>query len=141
MDNYTKQLIEISIAALVSIIFVGIVQIKIDSAAIPTLLNGITSATSVSVGFCGTIIGLMFRDFKKDKETKNFCLKAIVALLLPLTFLWTTYVYLAMNTDIFGVSSSIIAIRWGLSGLIMALYIFFVVVLFTVRKLSPNGDI
>jgi hypothetical protein len=141
MDNYTKQLIEISIAALVSIIFVGIVQIKIDSAAIPTLLNGITSATSVSVGFCGTIIGLMFRDFKKDKETKNFCLKAIVALLLPLTFLWTTYVYLAINTDIFGVSSSIIAIRWGLSGLIMALYIFFVVVLFTVRKLSPNGDI
>jgi hypothetical protein len=82
----------------------------------------------------------MFKDLKRDKEAKKFYLKAIVGLLVPLTFLWTTYVLLAMNTSLFGVSSSMIAIRWGLSGFIMAIYIFFAVVLFTVKKVSPASD-
>ena len=38
-------------------------------------------------------------------------------------------------------NSNIVAVRWGLSGLILALYIFFIVVWYTVKKLSPDEEI
>jgi amino acid permease len=124
----------ISIAVLVAVVWVCFfLNVNVNDQSIFTLVNGITSSTSVIVGFSGAIIGIMFREAKEkhDNKARLFLFIAIAVLMIPLTMLWTTYAMLAIG----GMWTSI-AVRSGLGGLIMAFYVFSVVVIFIAEQLS-----
>lgn len=126
----------LSIAVFVAIIWAGIfLNINVNDQSIFTLVNGITASTSVIVGFSGTIIGIMYREAKEkqDNKARMFLFKAIVVLMIPLIMLWTTYCFLVMG----GIWTSV-AVRYGLDGLIMAFYVFSVVVVFIAEQLSTE---
>jgi len=123
-----------SIAVFVAMIWVGIsLNINVNDQHVFTLVNGITASTSVIVGFSGTIIGIMFHEAKekRDNKTRMFLFKAIASLMIPLIMLWTTYCFLVMG----GMWTSV-AVKWGLDGLIMAFYVFSIVVIFIREQLN-----
>jgi cytochrome bd-type quinol oxidase subunit 2 len=127
MGKFQISIYAISITVFVAAIWTCIfLTIKVNDQVIPTLVNGITSSISVVVGFCGVIIAIMFREID-DIKAKKFLFVAIILLLIPLTMLWSTYSFLTMNM-------SELAIRWSLSALISALYIFIAVVIYIVRE-------
>jgi hypothetical protein len=131
MNRFTAYFYAITVVVVASLIWVMFfVNVTIDPQAIPTLVNGITSSTSVIVGFCGVTIGMMFREVDKENhKAKTFYFGATFLLLIPLSMLWTTYTYLTTNL-------SQLAVRNGLGGLIMALYIFISVIIYSVKSLS-----
>ncbi|HML02980.1 MAG TPA: hypothetical protein VK487_06365 [Candidatus Bathyarchaeia archaeon] len=104
--------------------------INIGVTYIPTLINGITASLSVIVGFSGVVIGFMFRE-ANDRD-RTYFIVLMVILVLPLTMLWTTYAFLTMNILGF-------AVRWALSALIVVLYVFFVVIIHTVRVMESQA--
>lgn len=74
------------------------------------------------------LLGIMLRTLDKtDLKTKDFYIRALVVLAFPLFWLWTTYVFLTMNLEDF-------AIRYGLSGLISALFICIGIILYIAGK-------
>jgi Ca2+/Na+ antiporter len=133
MNKFKLYLYVFTIVLIVAVIWViFFLNIKVSDQVIPTLVNGITSSMSVIVGFCGALIGIMFREIdKNDSKTKVSYIVVIVVLSIPLTMLWTTYCFLTMGMSEF-------AVRYGLSGLIFALYIFFAVVIYAVTTLSDE---
>lgn len=133
MDKYQSLLIVVSvIVILVATWVMFFLSVKVDSSTFPTLVNGITSSTSIIIGLSGVVVGIMLRDAEIDRETRNFCYGVIVLLLIPLTMLWLTYSFLAMDT--LGSVISYIAVRTALIALIETLYTFFGIVLYTVRS-------
>jgi hypothetical protein len=134
-DRYTTYIIVFTIVVVIAILWVAVfLDIKMDYSAFPTLVNGITSSTSIILGLSGAIIGIMLRDGEVDKGTKNFYYIAMVLLLLPITMLWMTYSFLASGK--LGSWLSYEAVRVALSGLIFTLYLFFGIVLRTIRSAS-----
>jgi amino acid permease len=124
----------LSIVVFVAVIWASVfLNINVNDQYVFTLVNGITASTSVIVGFSGTIIGIMYREAKEkqDNKTRLFLFKAIAVLMIPLIMLWTTYCFLVMG----GMWTSV-AVRYGLDGLIMAFYVFSVVVIFIAEQLS-----
>ena len=118
----------------VAIVWAALFNVRISPETIPILINGITSSTSVIIGFSGTIIGIMLREIdKSDRKTRVFYMLIIALLALPLTMLWSTYVFLAMNW-------LETAIRYSLSGLILALYIFIAIIIYSVNSLKAEID-
>jgi len=134
MNAFQGYMYAISVAVFVAVVWACVfLNVNVNDQSIFTLVNGITSSTSVIVGFSGAIIGIMFREAKEkqDKKARLFLFIAIAVLMIPLTMLWTTYAMLTIG----GVWTSM-AVRWGLSGLIMAFYVFSIVVIFIAKQLS-----
>jgi len=134
MNPFQSARYAISIAVFVAVVWACIfLYVNVNDQSIFTLVNGITSSTSVIVGFSGAIIGILFREAKEkqDNKARLFLFKAIAVLMIPLTMLWTTYAMLTIG----GMWTSM-SVRWGLSGLIMAFYVFSVVVIFIAEQLS-----
>lgn len=132
MDKFRASYIGISIAVFVATLWAAILlNVGIDEQAVPTLVNGITSSMSIVVGFCGAIVGIMFREIGTNPKTKRNLLISLIALMAPITFLWTTYSFLAM-----GFYS--LAVRYSLSGLILTLYIFIMLLVFVAEALSSQ---
>jgi hypothetical protein len=133
MNKYGFSIIILGIVVFIAVIWVNfLLDIKIDSSVFPTLVNGITSSTSIITGLSGVVIGIMLRDTQIDRKTKNFYYVAMLFLLLPLTMLWMTYTFLAGGS--LGSWFSYEAVRIALSGFIETLYLFFGIVLYTVRS-------
>lgn len=106
----------------------GFLVINVDSEAIPTLINGLTASMSIIVGFAGAFLGITFRDVpKKDTKTKKVYIYAMAALFIPLMFLWTTYFVLTTGL-------ADLAVRYGLSSLILTIYLFILILVYTVKK-------
>jgi hypothetical protein len=104
----------------------------IDVQYVPTLVNGLTSSTSVIVGLSGVIIGIMFREIGEgNPRAKGGLVSSIFVLALPIALLWTTYAMLTM-----GEYES--AIKFGLSGLIFALYLFLSLIIFVAKELGSK---
>jgi len=136
MNTFKRAIYTISIAVFVAVVWASIfLNINVDDKSIFTLVNGITASTSVIVGFSGTIIGIMYREAKEkqDDKARMFLFKAIAVLMMPLIMLWTTYCFLVMG----GIWASL-AVRYSLDGLIMAFYVFGVVVIFIAKQLSAE---
>lgn len=68
---------------------------------------------------------------QNDHKARNFYIGAMIFLMLPLTMLWTTYSFLTMNM-------SQLAVRYVLSSLIMTLYMFFAIAVYTVKILNTK---
>jgi len=135
MDKIQIYFYLITIVTVFELIWVnGFLDIKIESSLIPTLVNGITSSLSVITGFMGAFVGIMFREIrKKDKKARNFYFWVMVLFAVPLNFLWTTYFFLTV-----GWSEN--AVKYALSGLILTLYMFFAVILRSVKILNVEPE-
>ncbi len=134
MNTFKLYLYVLSIVVFVTVIWTTVfLNINVNDQYAFTLVNGITASTSVIVGFSGTILGIMYREAteKRDSEARMFFFFAIAVLMIPLIMLWTTYCLLVMG----GIWISI-AVKYGLSGLIMAFYVFNAVVIFIAKRLS-----
>jgi membrane associated rhomboid family serine protease len=136
MNAFRLYLYVLSIAVFVAVIWASVfLNINVNDQYVFTLVNGITASTSVIVGFSGTIIGIIFREAKEkqDSKVRMFSFIAIALLMIPLNMLWTTYCFLVMGW-------TQMAVRNGLGGLIMAFYVFSVVVIFFGEQLSIEID-
>ena len=70
---------------------------------------------------------------KKDSASKEFYLKGMVGLMIPVFWLWTTYAFLTMGSYTF-------AITYALDALILALLVCLLVVIFTVVRLANQSE-
>jgi hypothetical protein len=137
MDKYLTFTIIVSAVVLLVTIWIGyFLPINIDAQHIPTLVNGITSSISVIVGFSGVIIGVMFRESENNREARMFLMFAVVALAVPLASLYTTYVFLTMNLD---VNMPLMAVRYGLFGLLVGLFVLILVLLYTMKVMEARA--
>lgn len=146
VDNMTK--IRLSVYVL-TVVFIGVVAwivigewttlgltigIKNPDTTIPTLINGITASTSIVVAVFIAILGIMYRTLdKKDVKSKEFYIRAMLALIIPIFWLYTTYTLLTIGVPTF-------AVRYALSGLISALYACTVITIFTVTKMATDNS-
>ena len=132
MDKYGYAVIILGVVVIIVLIWVNIfLNIKVDSSVFPTFVNGTTASSSIIIGLSGVIIGIMLRDEQMPRRTKNFYYGAMLLLLFPITMLWTTYASLAGG--VLGSWLSYYAVRIALSGLILSLYIFFGIAVYTVK--------
>ena len=91
---------------------------KIALQNIPTLINGITTSTSIIVAFSGAVIGFMIRElFQSDKKAKLAFFGVFFAFIYIFMYLFWVYVFLATG----GVD---LALRWSLAGLLLSMLIF-----------------
>jgi len=96
----------------------NVVFAKIALQNIPTLINGITTSTSIIVAFSGAVIGFMVRDFfPSDKKAKIAFFGVMFSFAYVFMYLFWVYVFLATG----GVD---LALRWSLDGLLISLLIF-----------------
>ncbi len=111
-------------------------NIAISDQSIPTVINGITSSIGIIAGFSGVVIGIMLRDTaKKDRETRQFYLMIMVCLFAPFVMLWTVYVLLVMaSTE----PEFAFAVRYGLSCLLLTLFILFTILEVAVKTRYSN---
>jgi|SRR5208283_4240232 len=101
-----KSLYAVAAASVFAMIWVNIgsltkfgLQIELPESNIPTLINGITTSTSLVIGIFIAILGIMLRSSieKKDYDSKHFYLYGMISLMIPVLWLWTTYVFLTQG--------------------------------------------
>jgi hypothetical protein len=109
--------------------------IKLDPTSVPTVINGITTSTSIVIGVVVAVLGIMYRVImeKSDPKPKEFYLRAMISLMVPLFWLYTTYAFLTIGWTDF-------AVRYALSGLLAALYVCIVITIFTVTRIATEID-
>ncbi len=76
---------------------------------------------------------LRFSIEKKDTASKLFYLTAIVVLIVPVAFLWSTYAFLTQGFLTF-------AVTYALDALIFALFVLIVIVTFTVVRITNQTE-
>jgi heme/copper-type cytochrome/quinol oxidase subunit 2 len=110
-------------------------QIKLPESYIPTLINGITTSTSVVIGIFIAVLGIMLRHSieKKDSGAKQFYLLGMVILMIPVVWLWTTYVFLVQGFYTF-------AVTYSLDALILALFVLISIIVFTAVRISNQTE-
>jgi hypothetical protein len=107
--------------------------IKVSNETIPTIINGITSSVSIIVGFCGVVIGVMFRQLESTLKERLF-VSIILPLGLLITMLWVTFSFLTMGLYDF-------AIRWSLFDLILSVYTFLALVILFAKELIRTREV
>ncbi|MCJ7631367.1 hypothetical protein MUP77_03040, partial [Candidatus Bathyarchaeota archaeon] len=96
----------------------NVVFAKIALQNIPSIINGITTSTSIIVAFSGAVIGFMVRDlFQSDKKARIVFFGVLVSFIYVFMYLFWVYAFLTMG----GVD---LALRWSLDGLLLSLLIF-----------------
>ncbi len=128
MTNFFR-VASLSIMILLIVLIVWIflfLPIKVDSQNLFTLVNGLTASTSVIVAFSGLIIGVMFREASEERDSyiKLFLFWAISMLAISLTILWVTYSFLILGEEL-----TSIAVKLGLTSLLMALCTFCIILI------------
>ena len=102
----------------VTIIDGNVVFAKVGLQNIPTLINGITTSTSIIVAFSGGIIAYMLRElFPNDRKAKIAFFGISVSFIYIFSYLFWVYIFLAT-----GVVDT--ALRWSLDGLLLSMLIF-----------------
>jgi hypothetical protein len=99
---------------------------------VPTIINGITTSTSIIIGFSATIIGIMMRDFFQENRKAKFIMITYIAAsfiyvtaLLPFAYFW-------MTIDL------VTAWKFALIGLFAALFVMlFVFLFFLIVHVNP----
>jgi len=109
------------------------VPTKIAAQTVPTLVNGIIAATSVIIGFTGTIIGILIRDFMKDTKARTFLILITGLFGVSFTYPWASFIFLAIGLFEF-------AVKWALVGFLLSLFLFMVIILFAFSKLSLEKE-
>jgi len=133
MDKIEAYFILVTVVTVIAVLSTNFfLTINVDASWTPSLVNGMTSSMSIIVGFMVGFIGIMLHETSKtNKKAKEFYFKSLILVLIPLSFLWTTYTFLTMGW-------LETAIKYGLSFLSITFYLFFVIVLFSVKILDTE---
>lgn len=130
-------LIGIPLILIVSNVAIYVVKITLSSEAIPTLVSGIASSTSIIVGFSGTLLGLMFREIKWKNgltyKVQIVIAAAIIGLVISAGQLWLAFLSLSQ-------SYYIDAVRNSLSGLLISLCTLFGLAIIIIDKMLESLD-
>lgn len=106
------------------------VTTPIAAQTVPTVINGIITSASVIIGFSGSVIGILFRDFfKEDRKAGTFFI--LVILLFTFAFLYPWGAYILLTIGLF-----VVALRWALLEFIASLYIFIFTILISLNRLN-----
>ncbi len=105
---------------------------------VPTVINGITTATAIMVGFTGSIIGIVIHEFPKEtRQDRKF--RIFIMVLLPLLFVFVLildfwgYVWLLEGGALF--ASAITSI---LTGFLLAMLILIGLFIFVGYRLDDD---
>jgi hypothetical protein len=110
---------------------------QINAQSVPTIINGVTTSTSIIIAFSGTVIGIMIRDFLQDNKAAKYSLLIFfgIPLVTSATFLFSTYYQLTFA----GIDSLKTAWKYSLSGLVSAFFVlFFVFLFFIFVQINPK---
>jgi hypothetical protein len=103
---------------------------KVGLQNIPTIINGITTSTSIIVAFNGVVIAYMIRElFPTDRKAKIAFFGVFFAFVY--VFLYLFWIYLFLATGVID-----LALRWSLNGLLLSLLAFILTVLLGHYRLS-----
>jgi hypothetical protein len=101
----------------VRIIDGNVVFAKVGLQNIPTLINGITTSTSIIVAFSGGFIAYMLRElFQTDRKAKIAFFGVFFSFIYVFAYLFWVYIFLATG-------AIDVALRWSLDGLLLSLLI------------------
>jgi lysylphosphatidylglycerol synthetase-like protein (DUF2156 family) len=134
MRSYLRSfaLVGLSLLLISGMVAIYVMNISLNSQAIPTVINGLASSTSIMVGFSGTLIGLILRGIDRKRGLTYWmrCVIAfaVVGLMMSAGQLYVAFLNLAM-------SNYVDAIRNGLMGLLLSLCIFFGLAVIIVEKM------
>jgi hypothetical protein len=96
----------------------NIFMAKIPIQNVPTVINGITAATSIIVGLSGAAVGIIVRElFQTNKKASYFLMSILFYFLFVFAYQFVIYILLVS-----GVID--MALRWSICGLLLALMIF-----------------
>lgn len=99
---------------------------------VETLINGVTTSTSIIVGFSGVIAGSVVRGLlPNDEKSKTFYGKVLASFTYVFVYLFLVYFLLSLG-------QIDLALRWSLDGLLLALLIFVIVVLYVLNRLDKT---
>jgi uncharacterized membrane protein len=73
------------------------VRNKIAAQNVPTVINGITTSTSIIIGFTGTLMGILREMFRNNNKKKEALVAFAVLIPLSVVFLFYANFYLAMG--------------------------------------------
>lgn len=108
---------------------------KISIQTVPTIINGISTATSLIIGFTGTAIGLMYKElFRNDKKMKS----ALISLIFVIGSSSFFYFFLVYTFLINGLL--VIALRTSMIGFLLTLLLFFEVLLLAFFRLAKKSE-
>jgi hypothetical protein len=107
---------------------------KIPLQNVPTVINGITTSTSVIVGFTGTIIGLMVKEiFKNDKKMRRALI--YVSFFVGITFVYLFLVYLFLVGGLLE-----FALRTAVVGFLATLLVFVLTVSLGIYRMTKSDE-
>jgi len=134
--NVDQRYVVVSIVfAVVYVLVLLFLPVDIDNASVPTIINGITTSTSIVIGLGGATMGVVLRgDIEKGdhhaRKTYLYILGFFIAsLLYPL---WS-YVFLITKDFVF-------AIRYSLDGYLFALLVLIIAWLHVAKRWSSDKE-
>jgi len=101
---------------IVYILTVIFYPVTVDASSIPSIVNGITTSTSIAIGLGAATTGIVFRaDLEKgDYESRKTYIAALSLFILALTYPLGSYLFLINQ-------KFISAVRYSLGGFLVAL--------------------
>ena len=107
---------------------------------VPTVINGVTTATSIIIGFSGTLIGLLLHEMPKKKKQDK---KARMFLLVGVTFAFALIILQDFQAFVFllmGGAGFLFALELVLSGLLTALLVLVGIFIFIGFRLGEQEE-
>jgi hypothetical protein len=133
--NYYKKLFTIAgITIIVVAIFILFFPYQlpiVKTTNVPTLINGVTTMTSIVVAFGGVMFGaFVFREeLKDDPKARSRYYESLGLFIIPPLYLWVAYMLLAWGVYDF-------AVRTSLTGFLVALLVFIAFYIFNSGRLN-----
>lgn len=112
---------------------------QIGLQTVPTIINGITTSTSIIVGLSATILGIMIRDLLQNNEKAKFVMLIFmgIAIIYSLLNIYQAYYQLSFVT----INSFIQAWKDALSGLVSSFAVLFSIFLvFIYIRVNPKPN-
>lgn len=98
------------------------VSTHISFAAVPTIINGIATATSIIIGFSGTVVGIVARELLKDEKEermKQYLIGTVLGTFPLIIFLFFMAYFFLLN----GYVMVKTALQFTFIGFLFALYV------------------
>jgi hypothetical protein len=135
-NNNQKAILPFTVAIVFFIIIIVVLlPVNVQVESIPAIVNGITTSTSIVIGFGGTTIGLAFRGEKDidSPKAKKMYYYLISLLILPLVYPLGSYTSLAQN-------QAQLALKLSLGGFLVAFWAIITVYVLIGKRWDINEE-
>lgn len=117
--------------------------LAISTQTVPTIINGVTTATSIIIGFSGALVGLVAREIlkndEKDRKMREYMIGTLL-FLFPIILLIDFGAYFNLLIGGYGF---MVAIQWVLSGFLLALLLLvgiFILIWLIIEEHGTNAN-